>query len=208
MPGREMERKESGCAACIMSSKAQTSAEGVSFELVPLYCRLQQNVTLFLSLLSRLENKGMGGGVSRILRKKKKKFSLKKNLIGFEIFTLEIKSIALSAAGVYSLVKVAFHWNDSTWGYSIEAKQRQTKKENKVGIKPKNTLIFTLYLHLKQLVSVCIPWFHSSWWDCVCFSYKIWVVWVSWDKTTRPKTLSDSFWKEVIVHNNNAIFFW
>lgn len=78
-----MESKESGCAACIMSSKAQTSAEGFSFELLPLYCRLQQNVTLFLSLLSRLENKGMVvvvvvGGIKDIKKKKERNAVFKK----------------------------------------------------------------------------------------------------------------------------------
>lgn len=67
------------------------SRRRVPFELVPLHRRLQCNVTLFLSLHSRLENKGMVG-VQRIKGKKIKKerkemrSSEKENCrIGFEI---------------------------------------------------------------------------------------------------------------------------
>lgn len=107
--------------------KSTNAQRSVSFQLTPLDCRPQHNVTLlFLSLLSRLENKGMEGCECRRLKKRnavlKKKEKKQQHRIGFEISTLEIKSEALSAAGsmlqLVAFVEMTQHTEDTAKKYS------------------------------------------------------------------------------------------
>lgn len=130
------EGEESGCAACITHLKAQTPSEAFPFN--SRRWTADHNITwpcYFLSLLSRLENKGMEGCECRRLKKRnavlKKKRKKQQHRIGFEISTLEIKSEALSAAGsmlqLVAFVEMTQHTEDTAKRYSGDRKRQDSE---------------------------------------------------------------------------------
>lgn len=83
------------------------------------HCSADHNVMWPCFILAQQIGKQRHGERRRRVKEIKKRnavFKKKNQRIGFEISTLEMKSKALSAAGLYFSVS-GFHWNDSAHGW-------------------------------------------------------------------------------------------